>query len=84
MTVHAAAYSLQCRLWTHRNTSGCTESEGPDVLSTKAVLRKQRNVREARIDRLNANTAFSRDKAVFIFLAVVEGQRSMHASHVRA
>ena len=51
---------------TYSTTSGCTESVGSDVLSTKAVLRKHRNVRDARTERLNANTAFKRERAVFI------------------
>lgn len=38
-------------------------------MSRKAVLRKQRKVRVARTDRLKANTAFSRDNAVFMAAA---------------
>lgn len=53
---------------TYRTTSGCTENVGLDVLSTKAVLRKHRNVRDARTERLNANTAFKRERAVFILV----------------
>lgn len=51
---------------TYRTTSGWTKSAGSDVLSTKAVLRKHKNVRDARTDRLKANTAFSLERAVFI------------------
>ena len=40
---------------------------GSDVLAIKAVLKKHKNVRDARTDKLNAKTAFKRDRAVFIF-----------------
>ena len=39
----------------------------------KAVERKQRKVRLARTDRLKANTAFKRERAVFI----AAGKKSM-------
>ena len=53
---------------TYRITSGWTDIDGEDVLSTKAVLRKQRKVNDARTDRLKAKTAFRRERAVFISL----------------
>jgi len=42
----------------------------------KAVERKQRKVRLARTDRLKANTAFTRERAVFIAAGEISGVES--------
>lgn len=45
----------------------------------KAVERKQRKVRLARTDRLKANTAFTRERAVFIAAGEISGVESVYS-----